>query len=85
MGTTIYGSYDQLIIERRGIARLLHGGLRRRLAVPIARIRTVRAERGGRVVVLDIDGGERVEVEQHDADAVAADLVRCGVGAVASA
>ena len=82
MGTTIYGSYDQLIVERSGLDRLLHGlrgRRRRRTAVPIARIRAVRAERG-RVVVLDLDDGQRVEVEQRDADAVAADLVRCGVG-----
>ena len=100
MGTNIYGSYDELVIELRGLDRWLSGRAEVRVKVgdvwqvrsadlrtlvPWGGERVFRAGRGGRgtVVVLDLApqaAFDRLVVAVPDADAVVADLHRCGIG-----
>ena len=101
MGTNIYGSYDELVIELHGLDGWR--SRRRELRVRVDDVWQVRSadphtlvsfdgERvlrlgrphGGRVVVLDLVPGaalDRIVVGLEDADVVAADLARWGVGA----
>ena len=95
MGTTIYGSYDDLMIELHGLDALRMGS--RRIRIPLAEIESVQAldEVGGDADTVDVGprsqpavlirrrrGGrsEVVAVHRRDAEEVAADLVRRGVG-----
>lgn len=96
MGTTIYGSYDDLMIELHGLDALRMGS--RRIRIPLAEIESVQAldEVGGDADTVDVGprsqpavvirrrrrGGrsEVVAVHRRDAEVVAADLVRRGVG-----
>ena len=101
MGTTIYGSYDQLVIEVSGVTRLrphANGMTPKRILVPVDLISSVRSAPAGRrskssanlvtevgspnkrAVVIEVVGGGEYVVHVDDADEVAADLTRRGVG-----
>ena len=101
MGTTIYGSYDQLVIEVSGVTRLrphANGLTPKRVLVPVDLISNVRSAPAGRrsqssadvvievgsskkpAVVIELVGGSEYVVHVDDADEVAADLTRRGVG-----
>ena len=86
MGTRIYGRYDELVIELTGWdawrARC------RRIRIPLDEIDSVRAAvvgpRAEPAVVIRTSGpgvASPVVVHRRDAEDVAADLVRRGVGA----
>ena len=103
MGTNIYGSYDSLVIELRGLDRWRTGRREVRVAVDdVWRVRSAdprtlvswdgeRVLRAGRLrdgvpaLVLDLAPGtpelDRVVLGLHDAEQLAADLRRWGVGA----
>ena len=101
MGTTIYGSYDQLVIGVSGVTRLrphANGLTPRRVTVPLDLISSVTSVPAGRrsrsdrsvlcevgslrkpAVVIEVIGGGEYVVHIDDADEVAADLTRRGVG-----
>ncbi len=95
MGTNIYGSYDQLVIELSGFDAVRAG--RRVLRLDIDTIRSVTVEarqvadpatqhlgiRRHPAVMITIEDGRSLRcfaVHRPDAVEMAADLVRCGVG-----
>ena len=94
MGTTIYGSYDDLVIELHGLDALRLGT--RRIRIPLDDIESVDSFAAGDptggivvgprsqpavVIRSRRDGrGATVAVHRPDAEEVAADLVRRGVG-----
>jgi hypothetical protein len=103
MGTNIYGSYDSLVIELRGLDRWRTGRREVRIAVDdVWRVRSADARtlvswegervlRAGRtragepVLVLDLvptaADFDRVVLALRDAETLAADLQRWGIGA----